>query len=301
MVDGDAGMHSTPWHFKKEGRVAVSGGHTWYGVAGDLGGDATPLIVIHGGPGMSHDYLYPLTDLAAERAVAFYDQLDAGKSDRPNNPANWRVGRFLSEIDAIRSELCLHRVSVFGNSWGGTLAAAYGATRPDGLEKLILSSPLIHTGTWIRDNSTYRQALPKDVRTVMETCEASGNTTSQAYLDAVNIFYRRHLCRTNPWPDYVVDTFETLNETCYSGMWGPNEFTCNGVLREYDGTGGLGSIEVPTLVTCGEHDEATPTSCRKFAALIPNARLRVFDGASHLTFVEQRDEYVATVRRFLAE
>ena len=292
-------MTDTRWNFTREGRVAGEGGEIWYGVAGDPDKAATPLIVIHGGPGMSHDYLYPLMDLADERPVVFYDQLDAGKSDRPNDPANWRVPRFLSEIDRLRSELGLDRIVVFGNSWGGTLAAAYGASRPSGLEKLILSSPLIHTETWIRDNAEYRDALPEKVRQVMDECEARGDMASQAYLDAVDVFYRRHLCRADPWPDYVLDSFATLNETCYAGMWGPNEFTCNGVLRGYDGTGGLGSIDVPTLVTCGEFDEATPKSCRKFADLIPDARLEAFESASHLAFVERRDDYIDAVRRFI--
>lgn len=292
-------MTPTEWSFSREGKISVTGGDVWYGVAGDLGSGATPLITIHGGPGMSHDYLYPLTDLADQRAVIFYDQLDAGKSDRPNDPAHWAIPRFLDEIDRVRTALNLERVSVFGNSWGGTLAAAYGARRPAGLEKLVLSSPLLHTTTWIDDNSAYRDELPEDIRRVMDACEASGNTDDQTYLDAVDVFYQRHLCRTDPWPDYVLTTFETLNETCYAGMWGPNEFTCNGVLQGYDGTCELAQIAVPTLMTCGEFDEATPQSCRKFSSLIPMCRFEAIEDASHMAFVEKRDVYVDLVRRFL--
>lgn len=288
------------WKLSEEGRIAVTGGDIWYGVAGDRRKDRVPLVVIHGGPGMSHDYLYPLIDLAGERPVVFYDQLDAGRSDRPNDPVNWRVPRFLDEIDRLREGLGLDRVAVFGNSWGGTLAAAYGARRPDGLEKLVLSSPLLQTETWIRDNSLYRAALPEEVRRVMDAHEAKEDTGTQAYLDAVDVFYQRHLCRATPWPDYLVATFEALNEVCYAGMWGPNEFTCNGILQGYDGTPGLGSISVPTLVTCGEFDEATPQSCRKFTDLIKNARLEVFPDASHMAFVEKRDAYIKSLRRFLA-
>ncbi len=293
--------NAVDWKFNNQGYVNVPGGRVWYGIAGNQNSDLTPLLAIHGGPGMSHDYLFPLTDLADERPVIFYDQLDAGKSDRPNDPANWQVPRFLAEVDAIREALELSRIALFGNSWGGTIAAAYAASRPDGLEKLILSSPLINTTRWVADNSVYRAALPEEVLKVMERCEASGETTSEEYENAVDVFYRRHLCRLDPWPDYVLDTFNMLNGDCYEGMWGPNEFTCNGMLSDYDGSGELGSITVSTLMTCGEFDEAVPASCRDYAAMIPNAEFIEFRDASHLAFVEDRENYIAQLRRFLTD
>ena len=117
-------MPKTDWNFSKQGYIDVPGGRIWYGVVGGGNAGAPPLLAIHGGPGMSHDYLYPLVDLADERPIVFYDQLDAGLSDRPNDPANWRIERFLSEIDVVREYLDLKTLSIFGNSWGGTLAAA---------------------------------------------------------------------------------------------------------------------------------------------------------------------------------
>ena len=250
---------------------------------------------------MSHDYLYPLVDLADERPIVFYDQLDAGLSDRPNDPANWRIERFLSEIDVVREYLDLKTLSIFGNSWGGTLAAAYTSSHPKGIEKLILSSPLLNTDRWITDNRFYRESLPSNVQKVMMDCEVAGQTNCKAYEDAVDVFYRRHFCRSDPWPGYVTDTFEALNNKCYAGMWGPNEFTCTGVLRGYDGTAALSSIEVPTLMTFGEHDEAAPASCREYALAIPSVSCAEFADASHLAFVEDRDNYISVVRSFLSD
>lgn len=257
-----------------QGYVDVPGGRIWYGRRGT--GDA--LIVIHGGPGMSHSYLEPLKQLRGQ--LIFYDQLDAGLSERPNDPDNWNMPRFLQEIDALRAHLSLESFAIFGNSWGGCVAAAYAATRPRGLTRLVLSSPLIDTRTWLRDAALYRAALPRD---------------------DVQLFYERHFCRLDPWPDYVLRTFEDLNETCYRGMWGPNEFTCDGALRDYDGSGDLAKIDVPTLVTCGEFDEAAPHSCRRFADMIPSARCVVVDAASHLAFVEVPETYLPIAQAFLLE
>lgn len=278
--------------------MQVPGGDVWYGVCGDLS-QGLPLVVIHGGPGMSHDYLRPLGDLADERAVIFYDQLDAGRSDRPNDPVNWHVARFLEEIEALTSALALTRYIAFGNSWGGTLAAAHAARKPDGLAGAVLSSPLLHTDTWIADNAAYRAALPADVQAVMDHHETQGTTDDPAYLGAVDRFYQRHLCRAVPWPAYVERTFEVLNPECYEAMWGPNEFTCTGVLKGYDGMPALAGIRVPALVTCGRYDEATPASTERFAAMIPHATFRVFPHSSHMAFVEERADYVKTMRDWM--
>ncbi len=290
----------TVWQFNRQGHIATEGGNIWYGTTGNETSTSTPLIVIHGGPGMTHSYLYPMTDLGDQRQVIFYDQLDAGDSDRPNDPANWSIARFLREVEDLRAALNLQEAAIFGNSWGGTIAAAYAAQNPGGLEKLILSSPLINTRQWISDNQKYREALPAEVQSVMDRCEQQGLESSQEYQDAVEVFYNRHFCRADPWPDYVLDTMNNMNETCYEGMWGPNEFTCNSeLLGNYDGLAELETIAVPTLITCGEFDEATPASCRTVTNLIPTARFAEFEDASHLTFVDKRHEYIATLRQFL--
>ena len=291
----------TQWNFSEQGTIESHGGKIWFGISGNQDSPETPLIVIHGGPGMSHHYLYPLSDLADKRPVIFYDQLDAGLSEWPNNPENWHVSRFLLEVDDLRESLDLQRVAIFGNSWGGTIAAAYAARVPVGVEKLVLSSPLLNTDMWLRDNKVHREHLPEEALRVMRKCEEAGQESSPEYQDSVDIFYARHFCRVTPWPDYVIDTMNSLNETCYAGMWGPNEFTCNGLLRNYDGLAELETIQAPTLVTCGEFDEAAPASCKAFAKLIPDARYVEFEDASHLTFVESRGKYIKTLRQFLAD
>jgi len=285
--------------YDRDGWAQVSGGKVWFGVCGDLCSTQPPVLVVHGGPGMSHDYLRPLGDLASERAVIFYDQLDAGRSDRPNNPTLWTIDRFLDEIESLKAALSLDRYVIFGNSWGGTLAAAHAGRQPDGLAGLILSSPLLHTDTWIADNAAYRAALPDDITSVMDHHEAQGTTHDPAYQAAVDVFYQRHLCRVQPWPAYVERTFEGLNGACYEAMWGPNEFTCTGVLSGYDGTDVLDQVRVSTLVTCGRFDEATPESCQRFAGQIDGATVQVFPNSSHMAFVEERAAYIDAVRMWL--
>ncbi len=285
---------------ENSGFVDVEGGRVWYRENGTRHGDKPSVLCIHGGPGISHDYMLPLVDLADEYRVVFYDQLDVGNSDKPGDPANWRVERFVGEVVAICAALGLERVVIIGNSWGGSVAAEYAITRPAGLAGVVLSSPVINAPRWGADNIAYREALPAEVRAVLDEHEAAGTTDSPAYEEAAFVFYSRHVCRMDPWPEYVQHSFEELNHDCYGAMWGPSEFSMTGTLADYDCGERLHEIEVPTLFTCGEYDEATPAACRDFAAMLPGAEVAVFDDASHITFAEKRAEFIALMRDFIA-
>lgn len=283
------------------GYIPVKGGRVWYRMNGSEHVGNIPLLVIHGGPGFSHHYLEPLTDLARDRPVILYDQLDSGNSDRPADPANWTVERFVSEVDSVREALGLHELFILGSSWGGTVAAEYAMRRPRGLVGLVLASPLISTPRWIADNTGYRNQLPPEVREVLDRHEEAGTIDSEEYLEAVMVFYRRHLCRLDPWPDYVNRAFELANLDVYVTMWGNTEFNATGTLKDYDGSSRLEHIAVPTLYTCGEYDEATPAACRQFSSLTPGSDVRVIPDASHMAFAEQRGLYMETLRQFFGQ
>src|SRR5688500_13940495 len=117
---GEVQSMAASGRWQREGYVAVEGGRVWYGVVG--AGAGAPLLALHGGPGYPHDYLEPLERLAGERPVIFYDQLGCGRSDRPDEPALWRVERFVDELGRVRAELSLEQVHLLGHSWGSMLA-----------------------------------------------------------------------------------------------------------------------------------------------------------------------------------
>jgi proline-specific peptidase len=284
------------------GYVAVEGGRVWYRVNGTqhFAAGKTPLLVIHGGPGFSHHYLLTLTDLADERPVILYDQLDSGNSDRPGDAAKWTVERFVDEVDRVRNALGLDRLVVLGSSWGGSVAASYAIRQPPGLAGLVLASPLISTERWIADNTEYRQQLPDETQKILDEHEAAGTTDSPEYQEAVMEFYTRHLNRMDPWPDELNRAFELANFDLYVTMWGNTEFNATGTLEDFDVSADLGRIEAPTLMICGQYDEATPAACRDFAAKVPNAKVEIVEDASHTGHLEQRDAFMAKLRAFLA-
>lgn len=278
------------------GFIQVPGGHIWYRSNGDQHQDRAPLLVVHGGPGMQHDYLLPLTALADERRVIFYDQLDCGRADHPGKPENWTFERYLAEIEYLRHALGLARLHLYGNSWGGSLAAVYAGARSAGLCSVILAGPLIETDRWLADNAAYCRAMPEPQRSLLL---GPANLGDPAYQAAVDAFYRRHLCRLDPWPEIVKTTLDSGNMAVYQAMWGPAEFTSTGALRHFNATPLLSEIEVPTLFICGEYDESTPDACTDFASFVKQADVAVIAEASHLAPVEQPDAYIARLRAFL--
>ena len=214
-------MHAT------EGFVPFRGYRTWYRVVGDeRSQEKLPVVLLHGGPGGTHDYLEPLEALAevGGRQVLFYDQIGCGKSDLPDDDSLWVVETFVDELDVIRRELGLDRIHLFGNSWGGMLAMEYALTRPRGLESLILASSPASIPQWVDETGKLRAQLPQAVQEVLDRHEAAGTTDDPEYEEAATVFYKRHVCRVEPWPDCVLRSFQFIAEhgVVYHTMNGPS-------------------------------------------------------------------------------
>lgn len=284
----------------KEGFLEVEGGKIWYKIAG-ANRSGAPLLCLHGGPGASHYYLRSLEELATDRPVIFYDQLGCGNSDRPLDTSLFRVDRFVEELDALVGHLELQEFHLVGQSWGTMLAVEYlSAKRPVGVKSVILSAPYLITSRWADDQRAWIEQLPQDVQDTIYKYEANGDYASPAYQEAMTVFYQKHLCRMDPWPDDLLKTFENMGIEVYSYMWGPSEFTITGILSEADVSDKLRTLDYPVLFTCGEFDEATPATTAYYQSLVPGSELKVFEGASHSHHLESKEAYFETLKEFLS-
>jgi len=288
-----------------EGTIPYAGGETWYRIVGE--GEEPgklPLLCLHGGPGALHDYLEPLERLAGTgRRVVFYDQIGCGRSWVEKPADFWTVELFVREVQAMRDAFGLDRVHLFGSSWGGMLAMEYALTQPTGLASLLLASSPASIPLWEAETGRLRRLLPEETQSVLDEHEANGTLDSPEYEAASMEFYRRHVCRVDPFPDCVQRTFAGVAEhpDVYMTMQGPNEFVITGTLKTWDITDRLGEIDVPTLVVTGEHDEATPAINRTVSEGIPGAESLILAGCSHMAHVEQTEDYLALLDRFFAE
>lgn len=283
----------------QEGYISVKGGKVWYKIVGK-NQKGTPLLILHGGPGVSHDYLEPLSRLSTDRPIIFYDQLGCGKSDRPGNPEFWTIEHYVDELEQLRRALDLKHIHILGQSWGTALAVDYILTKhPKGIESLILSGPLLSASRWIQDQKDYIGKLNPRTREIIQECEKTGCYSSAEYQQAMMEYYKLHICRIEPWPDCLNRSFEDLNFEIYKHMWGPSEFTVSGVLKDYERIEDLPKIDIPVLFLCGEYDEAAPATTRYYQQNLPGSEVFIFDDASHEAHLEKPQEYLQIVRGFL--
>jgi L-proline amide hydrolase len=288
-----------------EGRIPFKGGHTWYrSVEAERDEGKPPLLCLHGGPGANWLHVKPYEALADERRVVFYDQLGSGNSalTEPHDESMWTPELFVEEVDAVREALGLDRVHILGHSWGGMLGMQYATGRPEGLISLVVESSPASVPAWMPEVQRLRSELPADVEATLRKHEAAGTTDDPEYEEAVMVFYQRHLCRVDPWPDWLVECFQALdaNPEVYHSMNGPSEFHVIGTIKDWDISGWLGQIEAPTLVFGGRYDEVTPAITEAAARGIPDAEYIVMEESSHMAQAEQPEETLALVRDFLA-
>jgi L-proline amide hydrolase len=280
---------------------------TWYRVAGDLAAEGpAPLVALHGGPGATHDYLTSLTDLASGgRAVILYDQIGNGRSTHlPERGADfWTVELFVRELHNLVDALGIRdRHHLLGQSWGGFLAQEYALTQPHGLRSLVLADTAASFPDFVAEANRLRALLPPEVEATLRRHEEAGTTDDPEYAQACEVFYRRHVCRLDPWPDEVVEAFAWIERdpTVYHTMNGPSEFHVIGSIRDWQSRDRLGEIGVPTLLVSGRHDEATPALQESLRDGIAGAEWVVFEDSSHLPHVEERERYMQVVGDWLA-
>ena len=336
----------------REGFVRFRGMRTWYRVVGDLDSGRTPLLLVHGGPGIPSDPFEPLEALAeAGRPVVRYDQIGCGRSDRPRDPALWTVDTFLDELRTVRRELGLDRVNLLGWSWGGMLALAYALEQPAGLQSLVLASAPASAPLWVAETRRLRDQLPPHVVAAMRRFEdhhrprrrrrrarvSRGVPTwrgqaiaaasrplfallatapavraaaaasripplRRASYELVGIeFTTRHLIRRPAMrtPLCFFRSFAGMNRQVYEAMWGPSEFLGTGLLRHWDVSERLPEIGIPTLITSGRHDEATPVQMQLLRDRIPDSEWVLFEDSAHAALAEEPECYRAVLEGFL--
>jgi pimeloyl-ACP methyl ester carboxylesterase len=260
-----------------EGRIPFRGFETWYRDVGPE--DGVPLLCLHGGPGSTHHYFEPLEQL--DRRVVQYDQLGCGQSDRPDDPDLWTLELFLDEVQTVRDALRLDRIHLLGTSWGSMLAMEYVLGRPAGVVSLTLNSPATAAATWAATAARLRAPLAADEKQAEEE------------------FWRRYVCRLDPWPECVVRARAERGRQVYEALWGESEWNPTGRLRDWDIRDRLSEIELPTLITSGRYDCCTPELAAEAHGLIRGSQWVLFEESSHTAFLEEPERFRAVLTEFL--
>ena len=287
---------------EREGRVRVRGHRLYYRRFGT--GRGTPVLVLHGGPGLTCDYLTPLADLVAGGYdVVLYDQLGCGGSERPVQYRDYTIAANADDVDELRRRMGLGRVHLFGHSYGGALAVETALRHPRALRSLVVSSGFSSMDTlWKGLRGRVAQLSPKSRRALIREDQTGRETHASASGWAE--FRRRfshHLVNT---PFEVQRTYGRMNGRIFRAMGFDARYHLRdgyrrGTMAGWDVSDRLSRIHVPTLVTVGEFDHVVPACAREIHRGIPGSRLVVARGQGHLPFFEDRDGYTSLLRQFL--
>lgn len=283
----------------REGSIEVPGGTVWFKRVG--GGPGLPLLVVHGGPGLPHDYLRSLQRLADEREVIFWDQLGCGNSPCTSDPALWTMERSVAETGAVVDALGLERFHLFGNSWGGMLAQQYVLDAASDPASLIISNSIASIPAFATMVERLKSELDPATRAAIDRHEAAGTTHAADYQAAVRTWNETYLCRVRPWPPELHDAFRKMGTEIFETMFGPSDFHIVGTIRDWQVIDRLPEITAPTLVVAGRHDECVPEHMYAMHQRIAGSRFVLFEASSHMPFIEEPQRFDAVLREFLAQ
>jgi len=279
----------------RQGLLSLPEGRIFYEVVGS--GD--PILVVHGGPGLDHNYLRPGLDvLAASHALVYYDQRGTGRSDVPVGPETIDEADFVQDIDDLRAALGYERVTVLGHSFGGLLALAYARAHPEATRALVLLDTAEPGRRWAAETARRQSAArtPEDSATLAALRASAGFEGRDR--ETMSRIYRTAYRSTMRIPDRVEEL--NLDLSGRTAANGPEVARLLGTsMAGFDAWGWLGELQMPVLVVHGRYEPAPVAMARALADAVPNGHFVALD-SGHFPWIEDPQGLASAVSGFLA-
>jgi len=299
---------ASPIYPIQEGFVDAHGVMIYYKTIGR----GAPLVIVHGGPGASHDYFLPyLLPLARHNKLIFIDERGSGRSEKLEDPKGYTVENMVEDVEAVRTGLSLGKIALLGHSYGGVVAQAYALKYQRNLAQLILCSTFSSARAINEVFVRMEQNMPAELRDRIKKLEAEGlfghgkdyeknRYTNDYMIAAWGEGYFPYLYQNHPDPNFDPIAQGNTSWDLYREMWGSHgEFVIDGNLSSVEYTDRLSTIHVPTLITAGDHDESDPAMSEVMHDKIAGSTLVVFPKSGHMTFVDQPGLFLNVVETFL--
>ena len=266
----------------REGFVDANGVMIYYMALGR----GEPLLIVHGGPGASHDYFLPyLLPLARHNRLIFIDERGSRRSQKLEDASGYTVENMVEDVEAVRQALGLGKISLLGHSYGGALAQAYALKYQKNLTHLILASTWSSTVELNKVFVLMKEKMLAELRARIDKMEAEGlyghgmdyqkNRYTNDYMVAAwGEGYFPYVYQNRPDPNYDPVAGGNISWDLYREMWGSHgEYVVDGNLKSVEYTERLASIKVPTLILVGDHDECDPSLAEAMQARIEDCNI----------------------------
>lgn len=259
-----------------------------------VGNGKTKMLLLHGGPGFTHEYFECFEDFLPQNGIEFYyyDQLGSHYSDQPNDDSLWTVERFREEVEQVRKALGLENFYLYGQSWGGMLGIEYALKYGQHLKGLIISNMTASIASYMVYLNELRKKFPPEVLAILEKYESKKDYEAPEYQETMlSQVYTKHLCRLQPWPEAIDRSFRHFNSRVYNVMQGPNEFVITGNFKDWDRWKDLPQIKTRTLLLGGRYDTMNPEDIKRMGTLIPHSQVSICENGSHLSMWDDQETY----------
>lgn len=264
-------------------------------------GKGEAMIVLHGGPGLFHEYLTPHFEKLAENyQVIFYDQRGCGKTDFPADTASITTESFVNDLEALRNHLGLEKVILTGHSWGAILAINYAKKYPEHVKDMILISPAPSTSEYfdVMFQNMQKKRTDEDTKELVKLMSSKDFDKREptVFKKAIMIGDKVNLADQSK----IKELYKNMVFTEASAN---NLLLVNSIMEknffDYNITEGMQSITCPTLIILGDLDNVPFASAQLLQDNLSNARLEVLKQSCHYPFFENNKEFNRAVDNFL--
>jgi len=267
-----------------------------------LGSGPIKVLLLHGGPAFTHNYLEAMESFLPEAGIEmyYYDQLGCGNSDIPDDTSLWNIDRYVEEVEEVRKGLGLDRFVLYGQSWGGMLAIDYALKYQQHLRGLVISNMTAGMQSYLKRTAAIKDWLSPDKRKTLDELDARQDFDNPEYTRIMmEDLYPQMICRISPWPEPVSRAFRIANLKIYEQMQGKSEFLVTGNFKDWERWDRLHEIKVRALTLGAKYDEMDPEDLIKMARLMPNARSHICPKGSHLALWDDQADYFGALVPFL--
>jgi len=284
---------------QKQGYFLVNGVNHFYRISGE----GEPFVVLHGGPGMYHDELFPFfQDFAKAHKVIFYDQRGNGRSIMEKiDRSTFNVDLLVEDLEGLRQAFDIGQLNIIGHSWGGLLAMYYAVKYPSHVKRLItVDSAPVNTQLLIRSYENQVSRFSEDEWKYLQSL-----WESEAYLAGDPAIHNEAMRLSEGSVFYnkkMIDRY--MEVAAFNAETAKNAVALNDFARDMklniSVQGGLARITCPTLIIQGEHDFIVPEAPQLAHELIANSEFVFVSDSGHYPYIENPMEFFAALDSFIA-